>query len=139
MNRHRPSILGPIAAIAAVGVLVAAALLMLPAQATPPDKVATTMIGIGRFTNIDATARPPRPSRPPRTPPSSGSWPESASPSPTEPRPRCPPPVPDEPSRPTGWLIASLAVLVAALALSGGLGVLTAKRTRRRARLEHAA
>jgi hypothetical protein len=50
-----------------------------------------------------------------------------------------PAPVPDEPSRPTGWLIASLAVLVAALALAGGLAVLTARRTRRRARLEHAA
>src|SRR4029450_8474022 len=44
-------------AIAAVGALVAAALLMLPAQATPPDKVTTTMIGIGRFTKIDATAK----------------------------------------------------------------------------------
>ena len=48
-----------------------------------------------------------------------------------------PAPVPDEPSRPTGWLIASVAVLVAALA--GGLAVLAARRTRRRARLEHAA
>jgi hypothetical protein len=48
---------------------------------------------------------------------------------------QAPAPVPDEPSRPTGWLIAS----VAALALAGGLAVLAAKRTRRRARLEHAA
>jgi quercetin dioxygenase-like cupin family protein len=54
MNRHRTPILGT---IAAVGAIVAAALLMLPAQATPPDKVATTMIGTGRFTKIDATAK----------------------------------------------------------------------------------
>jgi hypothetical protein len=50
-----------------------------------------------------------------------------------------PAPVPAKPSRQPGWLIASLAVLVAALALSGGLAILAAKRTRRRARLEHAA
>jgi hypothetical protein len=54
MNRHRTPILGT---IAAVGAIVAAALLVLPAQATPPDKVATTMIGTGRFTKIDATAK----------------------------------------------------------------------------------
>jgi hypothetical protein len=48
-------------------------------------------------------------------------------------------PVPDEPSRPTGWLIASLAVLVAALALAGGLAVRAVRRTRHRARLGHAA
>jgi quercetin dioxygenase-like cupin family protein len=54
MQSHRTRIL---TAIATVGALVAAALLMLPARATPPDKVATTMIGIGRFTNIDATAK----------------------------------------------------------------------------------
>ena len=50
-----------------------------------------------------------------------------------------PAPVPDESSRPTGWLIASLAVLVAALALAGGLAVRAVRRTRHRARLEHAA
>jgi hypothetical protein len=50
-----------------------------------------------------------------------------------------PAPVPDRPSRQLGWLIVSLAVLVAALALAGGLAVLATKRTRRRARLEHAA
>jgi hypothetical protein len=48
-------------------------------------------------------------------------------------------PVPDESSRPTGWLIASVAVLVAALALAGGLAVRAVRRTRRRARLGHAA
>jgi hypothetical protein len=50
-----------------------------------------------------------------------------------------PAPVPAKPSRQPGWLAVSLAVLVAALALSGGLAVLAAKRTRRRARLGHAA
>ena len=50
-----------------------------------------------------------------------------------------PAPVPDEPSRPTGWLLASVGVLVATLALAGGLTVRAVRRTRRRARLEHAA
>jgi hypothetical protein len=50
-----------------------------------------------------------------------------------------PAPVPAKPSERPGWLIVSLAVLVAALALAGGLGVLTVRRTRRRARLGHAA
>jgi quercetin dioxygenase-like cupin family protein len=54
MNRHRTRIL---TAIAAVGALAAAALLFLPAQATPPDKVTTTIIGIGRFTKIDAKVK----------------------------------------------------------------------------------
>jgi quercetin dioxygenase-like cupin family protein len=57
MNRHRTRILTAIAAIAAVGALAAAALLFLPAQATPPDKVTTTIIGIGRFTKIDAKVK----------------------------------------------------------------------------------
>ena len=51
---------------------------------------------------------------------------------------QAPAPVPAKPSRQPGWLIASLAMLVAALALAGGLAVLAAKRTRRRARLGHA-
>jgi hypothetical protein len=50
-----------------------------------------------------------------------------------------PAPVPDEPSRSTGWLLASVGVLVATLALAGGLAVRALRRTRRRARLEHAA
>jgi len=54
MKVHRSRIL---AAIGAVGALVAAALLMLPAQATPPSGVATTLIGVGRFTTIDAKAK----------------------------------------------------------------------------------
>ena len=46
-----------LAAIAAVGALVAAALLMLPAQATPPSGVMTSTIAVGRFTVIDAKAK----------------------------------------------------------------------------------
>jgi hypothetical protein len=44
-----------------------------------------------------------------------------------------------EPSGPPGWLLASLGVLAAALALVGGLAVLAAKRAGRRARIRHAA
>jgi quercetin dioxygenase-like cupin family protein len=54
MNRHRTRIL---TAIAAVGALVAGALLVLPARATPPSGVTTTIIGVGRFTTIDAKAK----------------------------------------------------------------------------------
>jgi carbohydrate-binding DOMON domain-containing protein len=50
-----------------------------------------------------------------------------------------PAPVPDEPSGQPGWLVASLGVLAAALALAGGLAVLAAKRAGRRARIRHAA
>ena len=50
-----------------------------------------------------------------------------------------PAPAPDEPSGTPGWLLASLGVLVAALALAGGLAVLAAKRAGRRARIRHAA
>jgi hypothetical protein len=49
-----------------------------------------------------------------------------------------PAPVPPKQSGP-GRLIASLGVLVAAVVLAGGLGVLAARRTRRRGQLEHAA
>jgi hypothetical protein len=44
-----------------------------------------------------------------------------------------------EPSGTPGWLLASLGVLAAALALAGGLVVLAAKRAGRRARIRHAA
>jgi hypothetical protein len=50
-----------------------------------------------------------------------------------------PAPVPDEPSGTPGWLLTSLGVLAAALALTGGLAVLAAKRAGRRARIRHAA
>jgi hypothetical protein len=54
MKLHRRRILAAVAAVAAV---VAAAVLVLPAQATPPVKVTTSTIGIGRFTEIDATVK----------------------------------------------------------------------------------
>jgi hypothetical protein len=57
----------------------------------------------------------------------------NATPAPT------PAPVPAKPTGRPGWLIVSLAVLVAALVLSGGLAVLAARRAGRRARLGHAA
>jgi hypothetical protein len=44
-----------------------------------------------------------------------------------------------ESSEQSSWLLPSLGVLVAALMLVGGLAVRAARRTRRRARLEHAA
>jgi hypothetical protein len=50
-----------------------------------------------------------------------------------------PAPVPDEPSGTPGWLLTSLGVLAAALALAGGLAVLAAKRAGRRARIRSAA
>jgi hypothetical protein len=52
---------------------------------------------------------------------------------------QAPAPSPPEPSGPPGWLIASLAVLAAALVLVGGLAALAAKRAGRRARLGSAA
>jgi quercetin dioxygenase-like cupin family protein len=55
MKRYRSRIL---AAIATVAALVAALLLVLPAQATPPSpEVITTPIGLGRFTDIDTKAK----------------------------------------------------------------------------------
>jgi hypothetical protein len=50
-----------------------------------------------------------------------------------------PAPVPPKQSEQPGRLAAWLGVLAVALALAGGLGVLAARRTRRRARLEQAA
>jgi hypothetical protein len=50
-----------------------------------------------------------------------------------------PAPAPPKQGGQPGRLIAWLGGLVAALALAGGLGVHAARRTRRRARLEHAA
>jgi hypothetical protein len=49
-----------------------------------------------------------------------------------------PAPVPPNQGGPSDWLVAWLGGLVAALALAGGLGVHAARRTRHRARLEHA-
>jgi hypothetical protein len=50
-----------------------------------------------------------------------------------------PAPESSESSGQPGWLLASLGVLAAAVALSGGLVVLAAKRANRRARVGHAA
>jgi hypothetical protein len=50
-----------------------------------------------------------------------------------------PAPAPPKQRGPSDRLIAWLGGLAATLALAGGLGVLAARRTRRRARLEHAA
>lgn len=66
MNRHRTPILGTIGAIAAVGALVAAALLMLPAQATQPTpapEVSTIILAKSLFQPIQVTARTPAPDR----------------------------------------------------------------------------
>ena len=55
MKRYRSRIL---AAIATVAALVAAALIVLPARATPPSpEVITTPIGMGRFADIDTKVR----------------------------------------------------------------------------------
>ena len=50
-----------------------------------------------------------------------------------------PAPVPDDPNGQPGWLLASLSVLAAAMALIAGLALLAAKRAGRRARVGHAA
>ena len=50
-----------------------------------------------------------------------------------------PAPAPPHQRGPSDWLVAWLGGLAVALALAGGLGVHAARRTRRRARLEHAA
>jgi len=46
-----------LAAIAAIGALVGAALIVLPARATPPSGVNMTTIGVGRFTDIDTKVK----------------------------------------------------------------------------------
>jgi hypothetical protein len=50
-----------------------------------------------------------------------------------------PAPAPTKSSGQPGWLLASLGVLAAVLALAGGLAVLAARRAGRRARVGHAA
>jgi quercetin dioxygenase-like cupin family protein len=66
MKRHRTPILGTIAVIAAIGGLVAAALLMIPAQATQPTpapEVSTTTLAKSLFDPISVKARTPAPGR----------------------------------------------------------------------------
>jgi hypothetical protein len=48
-------------------------------------------------------------------------------------------PAPAEPNGQSGWVLASLGALTVVLALVGGLAVLAARRTGRRARVGHAA
>jgi hypothetical protein len=57
---------------------------------------------------------------------------------PSETTAQVPTPVPSESSGQPGWLLASLGVLAAALALSGGLAVMAARRASRRVRAGHA-
>jgi quercetin dioxygenase-like cupin family protein len=57
MNRHRTPILVAIAAIAAVGALVAAALVVVPARATPSSGVTTTILAKSLFDEIHVKAR----------------------------------------------------------------------------------
>jgi hypothetical protein len=60
-----------------------------------------------------ATARSQHQSRPLPMPPSSGNWPESASPSPTRHPPRCPPPCPtSRPGSPAGCSLPSVSWLL---------------------------
>ena len=56
----------------------------------------------------------------------------------TQPPTQVPAPVPDEPSGQPGWLVVSLGVLAAAMALVAGLAVLAARRANRRAQVGHA-
>jgi quercetin dioxygenase-like cupin family protein len=56
MNRHRTP-LAAIAAIAAVGALVAAALVVVPARATPSSGVTTTILAKSLFDGIHVKAR----------------------------------------------------------------------------------
>jgi quercetin dioxygenase-like cupin family protein len=57
MNRHRTPILATIAAIAAVGALVAAALVVVPARATPSSGATTTILTKSLFDEIHVKAR----------------------------------------------------------------------------------
>jgi hypothetical protein len=59
---------------------------------------------------------------------------------PTEPPAQVPAPVrPPEPSGQPGWLVVSLGMLAATMAVVAGLAVLAARRANRRARVGHAA
>jgi quercetin dioxygenase-like cupin family protein len=55
MNHRRKSVLAAIGL--GVSTVVVTALFVVPALATPPNKVATTTFGVGRFDNIDATTK----------------------------------------------------------------------------------
>ena len=63
MQRHRTSILTAIAAIATVGALVGAALIVRPAQATPSTGVDTTILAQSLFDEIHVKAHTRLPER----------------------------------------------------------------------------
>src|SRR4249919_948834 len=54
MKHHRKRVLAA-TGLAAVAALVVTALFVVPALATPPDKVVTATFGVGRFDNINST------------------------------------------------------------------------------------
>jgi quercetin dioxygenase-like cupin family protein len=56
MKHHRKRILAA-TGLAAVAALVVTALFVVPALATPPDKVVTATFGVGRFDNINSTTK----------------------------------------------------------------------------------
>ena len=57
MKLHLTPRRAALAGIAAVGILVAVGVIVVPALATPPSGVATTMFGVGRFDDIDAKTK----------------------------------------------------------------------------------
>jgi quercetin dioxygenase-like cupin family protein len=56
MERHRKRILAAIAAIATIGALVAAAVIVVPARATPSSGVTTAVLGKSLFDEIHVSA-----------------------------------------------------------------------------------
>jgi quercetin dioxygenase-like cupin family protein len=56
MKHHRTRVI-LVTGVAAVAALVATALFVVPALATPPDKVVTSTFGVGRFDDINATTK----------------------------------------------------------------------------------
>jgi quercetin dioxygenase-like cupin family protein len=56
MKHHRTRVIH-VTGVAAVAALVVTALFVVPALATPPDKVVTSTFGVGRFDDINATTK----------------------------------------------------------------------------------
>jgi quercetin dioxygenase-like cupin family protein len=56
MKHHRTRVI-LVSGVAAVAALVVTALFVVPALATPPDKVVTSTFGVGRFDDINATTK----------------------------------------------------------------------------------
>ena len=63
MERHRKRILAAIAAIATVGALVAATMIVVPARATPSKDVTTTILAKSLFDEIHVRAHAHTPDR----------------------------------------------------------------------------